>query len=398
MRNIINIGVFGRRNVGKSSVVNAILGQNIAIVSEVPGTTTDPVRQRFEFPGIGPAVLIDTAGIDDYGELGEKRKERSLDTIARIDVALIILANDVFTGEEQALKQELERYSVPIVTIRNKTDLKTMDREEKERIKAQWGTEPIPFSAAFPTEEMKDIVINKLKDSVGSSAYAEQEMFCGLVTKGDHILLVCPVDSEAPAGRLILPQAMAIRNILDYGASVTVTIPENTASFFHENKYSFKLAVTDSQAFSEVAQAVPENVPLTSFSMLLARSKGCFEQYIKGVSKLGNMHDGDKVLILESCTHHTTCEDIGRVKIPAMLRKFSGKKLEFDIISGLSSIDRPMEDYSIVIQCGGCMISKRQLFSRLLPAIEKGVPVVNYGMAISYMKGIYGRAIKPLMK
>lgn len=397
MGNVIHIGIFGRRNAGKSSFVNAMLGQDIAIVSDTPGTTTDPVRQRFELPGSGPAVFIDTAGIDDTGDLGKMRRDKSIDTIARIDVAIVVVTGDSFGEPERLLKTELDRYSVPVLTVRNKTDLIPMNGQERQIMKSNWGCEPIPFSSISPDTTAKGRVLSAISTAVESSGFTEHEMLHGLVSAGQHILLVCPIDSEAPAGRLILPQVMAIRNILDYGAYATVTTPENTASLFQGNNCRFDMAITDSQAFSEVAAAVPENVPLTSFSMLLARSKGCFSHYINGVSKLGDLHDGDRILILESCTHHSTCEDIGRVKIPAMLRKFSGKNLGFDIVSGLSSLERPIDEYALVIQCGGCMITKRQLFSRLLPAIEKGIPVVNYGMAISYMKGIYPRAIRPLL-
>lgn len=399
MGNVINIGVFGNRNVGKSSLINALLKQDMAIVSDVAGTTTDPVRCRFEFPGLGPAVLIDTAGIDDYGELGKKRVAKSVDAVTKIDVAIVVLdrMDTQQSDAEKNLREMLEKYAVPVVIVRNKVDSNPPTESELGDIERTWGSSPVMFSAVASSEEMIEQVLDAVRKAAGSSRFTEHEMFYGLISKEQRILLVCPIDSEAPAGRLILPQVMAIRNILDYGASATVTKPENVAEFFTDGKSEFDLVVTDSQAFSEVAAVVPENVPLTSFSMLLARSKGCFAEYMQGVGKVGAMQDGDRVLILESCTHHASCEDIGRVKIPALLRKFSGKKLEFDVVGGLAAIERPIEDYALVIQCGGCMVTKRQLYSRLLPAIEKDIPVVNYGMAISYMKGIYDRAIKPLV-
>ena len=394
----VNIGIFGRRNVGKSSIINALAGQDVAIVSDTPGTTTDPVRKRIEIFGLGPCVLIDTAGIDDEGDLGRMRVARSESVAAQIDLALLVFTGDAFGEYEEGMLRLFARYALPVIPVHNKSDMGMLDDALKARVEEISGTETVEFSTTLPASEQEEkvrMLTERMIKSVSASRYSERPMFDGLVCPGQYVLLVCPIDSEAPTGRLILPQVNAIRNLLDIGAVVTVVQPDRLAGLFSDGR-EFSLVVTDSQAFSEVAAVVPENVPLTSFSMLLARSKGCFEDYCKGTPKISALKDGDRVLILESCTHHASCDDIGRVKIPALMRRFTGKRLEFDVVGGLDAVSRPIEDYALVLQCGGCMITRRQLISRLLPAIEKGIPVSNYGMAISYMKGIYERALKPL--
>lgn len=398
----VNIGIFGRRNVGKSSLINAVVGQDVAIVSDRPGTTTDPVRKRMEIFGLGPCVLVDTAGIDDGGSLGEMRVARTAGVISQIDVALLVFTGDDFGREEEELMGQFSRYSIPVVLIHGKSDLSVLSPGKRRRLSERYpGVSCLEFSATaegIALEEVVKGVVDAVRSLVSGSVFSEQPMFAGLVSRGQKVLLVCPVDGEAPTGRLILPQVNAIRSLLDIGAVVTVVQPDSLPALFPKSAVpaAFDLVVTDSQAFSEVAAAVPEEIPLTSFSMLLARSKGCFEQYLQGTPMIDRLQDGDRVLILESCSHHSSCEDIGRVKIPALMRKRTGKSLAFDVVGGLDSIGRPMTDYALVLQCGGCMITRRQLYSRLLPAIESGVPVTNYGMAISYMKGIYGRALRPL--
>lgn len=398
----VNIGIFGRRNVGKSSVINALAGQDVAIVSDHPGTTTDPVRKRIEIFGTGPCVLIDTAGVDDSGTLGDMRVARTMGVVAQIDIAILVFTGDVFGEEEKWLMEQFRRYSVPVVLVHGKADLEEMTISMRERLRNDYGIEALEFSAVLRdgtgSRMLKALVDAIGKASAGSSVFSERPMFDGIVERGQHVMLVCPIDSEAPTGRLILPQVNAIRNLLDIGAVATVVQPDILGQMFGSGGQHYDMVVTDSQVFGEVASAVPETVPMTSFSMLLARSKGCFREYCAGTPMIGRFKDGDRILILESCTHHSSCEDIGRVKLPALMRKFTGKKLEFDVIGGLDAVSRPIGDYAMVLQCGGCMITKRQLYSRLLPAIELGVPVSNYGMAISYMKGIYDRALAPLLK
>ncbi len=402
MSNIINIGIFGRRNVGKSSIVNALLGQDFAIVSDVPGTTTDPVQKRMEIFGLGPCNIVDTAGIDDSGELGQMRVERTREVIARIDAAILVFAGEDFDSRESELMDMFARYSLPVIILHNKSDVAPVTSAFAASLTQRYDAPFMEFSAKAADssrDEMVAEVVDMLKKVIETSKYTERPMFEGVAHPGQKVLLVCPVDAGAPTGRLILPQVMAIRSLLDIGAVASVVKPEQLSGLFggQDNPASaFDLVVTDSSVFGEVAAMIPADMPLTSFSMLLARSKGCFEEYCKGTSKISSLRDGDRVLVLESCTHHTSCDDIGRVKIPAMMRRFTGVQLEFDIVSGLDAIDRPITDYALVLQCGGCMITRRQLFSRLLPAVEAGVPVTNYGMAISYMKGIYDRALKPL--
>lgn len=399
MNSVVHIGIFGKRNAGKSSLINAVTGQDVAIVSDRPGTTTDPVRKRMEIFGLGPCVFIDTAGLDDTGELGQMRVNRTGEIVAQIDLALLLFNGDSPGNPDSDIIRQLKRYSVPFILVHGKSDLCTLSQEEKERIFRDFpGVQCVEFtSAAVP---QRDESVRILLDAVRAclSERKEKSMFEGIVTKGQRVLLVCPQDGEAPTGRLILPQVNAIRSLLDIEATVTVIQPVSLAGIFagKRNCRDFDLVVTDSQVFSEVAEVVPEEIPLTSFSMLLARSKGCFEQYCKGTPMIDRLKDGDRVLVLESCSHHSSCEDIGRVKIPAMLRKKTGKNLIFDVVGGLDTVRRPVTDYALVLQCGGCMITSRQLYSRLLPAIESGVPVTNYGMAISYVKGIYERAMRPL--
>ena len=401
--NTVNIGVFGRRNVGKSSIINSLAGQDVAIVSDIPGTTTDPVRKRMEIFGLGPCVLIDTAGTDDCGSLGEMRVRRTLDIVAQIDVAVLVFSGSSFGDWEESLIERFSEYSLPVVLVHNKADISCADKHLKDRIGQKYGLDVAEYSAGGHADErtgkeMLDALVDRIRAAASSAEYAEIPMFSGIVSSRDHVLLVCPIDSEAPTGRLILPQVNAIRNLLDIGAYTTVVQPFGLEDIFRNGNPGFSLAVTDSQAFAEAARTVPEDVPLTSFSMLLARSKGCFKEYCAGTSRIDRLEDGDRILILESCTHHSSCDDIGRVKIPALMRKYTGKSLEFEVVGGLDRIPGEVTDYAMVLQCGGCMITKRQLYSRLLPAIRAGVPVSNYGMAISYMKGIYERALRPLLR
>lgn len=398
----VSIGIFGRRNVGKSSLINAIVGQNVAIVSDRPGTTTDPVRKRMEIFGLGPCVLIDTAGIDDSGTLGDMRVAGTLDVAGQIDLAILVFSGDDFGKEEEDLMAMFFRYSLPVILVCGKTDLASPSPEISRYIQERFpGVKCVGFSSVESAERRYKAIqalVEAIRTALESSSFVERPMFEGIVSSGQKVLLVCPIDSEAPTGRLILPQVNAIRSLLDVGAIVTVVQPEALGEIFRKGcgEVSYALAVTDSQVFQQVAEAVPGEIPLTSFSMLLARSKGCFEEYCHGTPMIDRLKDGDRVLILESCSHHSSCDDIGRVKIPAMMRRHTGKSLEFDVVGGLDRIVRPMTDYALVLQCGGCMITRRQLYSRLLPAIEKGIPVTNYGMAISYMKGIYERAMGPL--
>lgn len=390
------IGIFGDRNVGKSSLINSLTGQQVAIVSDVAGTTTDPVRKRIELPGIGVCTVIDTAGLDDDGgALGRERVAKSLAAARQVDLGILVFAGNRFPEGAARVAELLQKLNVPLVLVHNKSDLEPLKDDLRKRLNAEYKTEPVAYACTAGAED-RDRLTAAIREALSGAEVIERPMFEGLVRKGGQIVLVCPIDSEAPQGRLILPQVNAIRAILDGGGVATVLQPEELDGYLEENGSRVALVVTDSQVFARVAAIVPEGIPLTSFSMLLARSMGSFDAYRAGIGTLDRLKDGDRILMLESCTHHANCEDIGRVKLPALIRKYTGKQLEFEMVSGL---DDPgdLSRYALAIQCGGCMVTARQLQNRVKAVIEAGVPVVNYGMAISYLTGIYQRALKPLL-
>ncbi len=390
-----HIGIFGRRNNGKSSLINSLTGQEVAIVSDVPGTTTDPVKKSIEIPGIGPVVMIDTAGMDDFGELGEKRAGKTRDTIKKIDLAIIVLTSNQFGTPEEQLLTELKRWDVPWIVIHNKSDLAPMEKGLTDQLPETGGGNVVEYSSVDPSN--KEQVIGLIRKHIPETAYMKKSLVGDLISQGDLVLLITPIDDEAPEGRLILPQVQAIRDILDNDAIAVVAKEREIDTLLKRLQPRPALAICDSQVFLKADASVPPEIPLTSFSMVLARYKGDFDNYLRGTSALSALKNGDKVLILESCTHHVSCDDIGRVKIPRWLTQFSGVDLSFEVVSGLDSIPGKITDYSIVIQCGGCMITRKQLINRLRPAIEAGIPVTNYGMAIAYMQGIYDRAIAPFL-
>ena len=419
-----HIGIFGRRNVGKSSLINLLLGQDFAIVSDQAGTTTDPVKKRMEIPDVGPVQLIDTAGIDDIGEVGQKRVEKSLKLIDEVDLALLVFTGNIFGKEEKDLLAQLKENDVPVVVVHNQSDLVPLDCGVAGDLTNIYKCDVVEFSCRMPDpQEQKDAVEMLMAFIVNGLLVQEKEktIMQGLVEPGDNIVLVCPIDSEAPAGRLILPQVMAIRDILDRGGVATVLQPAQLQDYLANIlpdscqratsapsadspaatapsavKPPVKMVVTDSQAFKQVAAIVPESIPLTSFSVLMARSKGPFEDYVKGVEAIGKLKEGDNVLVLESCTHHTSCEDIGRVKIPMMLQKKAGCKLNFTFVSGLDELP-PLENFALALQCGGCMVTHRQLRNRIRRVVAAGIPVTNYGMCIAYVTGIFLRAVNQVV-
>jgi len=387
-----HIGIFGRRNNGKSSLINSLTGQDTAIVSPVAGTTTDPVKKSIEIPGIGPVVMIDTAGMDDLGELGQKRITRSRDIIKTIDLAIIVLAENTFGEPEQLLIEEISNWEVPYIIVHNKSDLRIAGDE----LKTLFGEQLVNYSCT--KEQEKDELIRLIKANIPESAYMARSLVGDIINQGDLVLLITPIDEEAPEGRLILPQVQAIRDILDNDAVAVVAKEREVDTLLRRLHPRPALAICDSQVFLKADGSVPGDIPLTSFSTVLARYKGDFARYLEGTPKLSDLENGDRVLILESCTHHVSCDDIGRVKIPRWLSQFTGAELSFEIVSGLSEVPGKIEDYSMVIQCGGCMITRRQLINRIKPAIKAGIPVTNYGMAIAYMQGIYKRAIAPFVQ
>lgn len=390
-----HIGIYGRRNVGKSSFINALTGIEVAIVSELPGTTTDPVKKSMEIFGIGPAVLIDTAGIDDEGEIGNKRIAKSLETISQIDAAILIISNNTFGEFEQQLIAEFQKYEIDFIIIHNKEDEEELSHKTLNQIKNLTNA-PIEICSVLQSKNIGE-VIELLKITIPQTAYQKPNLLGDIIQKDDIVMLITPIDSEAPDGRMILPQAMTIRDILDNHAVNIVLRETEVEAFFQKTNIKPNLVITDSQAFDFVNKIIPREIPLTGFSIVYARMRGPFDAYINGVKKLPHLNDGDRILILESCTHQVSCEDIGRFKIPNWIRKFSGKILEFDVAAGLSAIEKPITDYQLVIQCGGCMITKKQLINRLKPALDAKIPVTNYGLTIAYMNGILDRALEPFI-
>jgi [FeFe] hydrogenase H-cluster maturation GTPase HydF len=391
-----HIGIYGRRNSGKSSLINCLAGQVISIVSDHAGTTTDPVKKSFEITGFGPVILVDTAGIDDTGDLGQKRIDRTLQTLDTIDLALLVVTDNSWGKYEDELIRKFSNADLPYIVIHSKSDIQKPTEEFKNKISSITATSFLEFSSV--DKRNYEELISLISNTIPEYSYKTPTLLGDLISYGDIVILITPIDIEAPAGRLILPQMQAIRDILDNEAVAIVLKEREVDAFLKKTKIKPALAITDSQVFVKADASIPHGIPLTSFSIMLARFKGDFDNYLKGTPKISELKDGDRVLLLESCTHHVSCDDIGRVKIPRWITNFTGKKIEYDVVAGLDTLSRPITDYSLVIQCGGCMITRRQLHNRLQGAIKAGVPVTNYGMAIAYVQGIYNRAIAPFVK
>jgi [FeFe] hydrogenase H-cluster maturation GTPase HydF len=390
-----HIGIFGRRNFGKSSLINAITGQDVAIVSEQPGTTTDPVKKSIELDGIGPAIIIDTAGIDDTGALGELRIQKTREVIKIIDLALLVI-NSNQTGEfETSLADEFYNAGVPYIFVHNKSDIQPLNADFQSTLSREHRAPVIDFNALDPVNLFE--LSSLIRENMPETAYRTKTLMGDLIDKGDTVLLIAPIDTEAPEGRLILPQVQAIRDALDNNCIAVVLKEDETENYLKKSGIKPRLAVCDTSVIIKANATVPDDIPLTGFSILLARYKGEFESYLKGTPYLDRLNDGDRILILESCTHHVSCDDIGRHKLPKWMLNYTGKKLHFDVVAGLNHVERAVTDYAMVVQCGGCMITRKQLINRLRPAIDAKVPVTNYGMAIAWMQGVYERAIAPLV-
>jgi [FeFe] hydrogenase H-cluster maturation GTPase HydF len=391
-----HIGIYGRRNNGKSSLINCLAGQEIAIVSDHAGTTTDPVKKSFEITGFGPVILIDTAGIDDSGELGQKRVDRTVGTLEIIDLALLVVTENSWGKYEDELIKKFDDRDLPYIVIHSKSDLQEPTADFQNKVLRFTGSTLFEFSSV--DKRNYEELISLIRNTIPEYSYKTPTLLGDLIRYGDIVILITPIDIEAPAGRLILPQMQAIRDILDNEAVAIVLKEREVDAFLKKTAIKPALAITDSQVFVKADASIPREIPLTSFSIMLARFKGDFDNYLKGTPKISELKDGDRVLLLESCTHHVSCDDIGRTKIPRWITAFTGKKIEYDVVAGLDAISRPITDYALVIQCGGCMITRKQLHNRLQPAIKAGVPVTNYGMAIAYVQGIYDRAIAPFVK
>lgn len=384
--NRLHIGFFGRRNVGKSSVVNAVTGQNLAVVSDVLGTTTDPVTKAMELLPIGPVLIIDTPGYDDEGTLGELRVKKTKQILNKTDVAVLVTDAAAGLGQmEKELLDIFDRKQIPYLVVYNKTDL----LEDGLQRKTEVGDREIYVSAK------QKIHIHELKEKIGAVADTgkpEKHLVSDLICPGDLIVLVTPIDSSAPKGRLILPQQQVIRDILDAGAISVVIRETELEETLERLGQKPALVITDSQVFPYVSERTPDDVKLTSFSILMARYKGILESAVKGAAKLSGLRENDRVLIAEGCTHHRQCEDIGTVKLPGWLQEYTEKKLRFDFTSG-TEFPENLSDYQLIIHCGGCMLNEREMLYRIKCAEEVGIPITNYGTAIAQMHGILKRSL-----
>ncbi len=377
----IHIGFFGRRNAGKSSLVNAITNQELAVVSSVKGTTTDPVYKAMELLPLGPVEIIDTPGFDDVGELGELRVKKTRQILAKTDVAVLVVdGTEGVSGCDKELIQLFREREVPYIVVYNKCDISGGEVSSENEISV---------SAA------KKLNIEELKEKIGSlakNAGNERRIIGDLLSPGDMVVLVTPIDGSAPKGRMILPQVQALRDVLDADAEAVFTKETQLAETLSALAAPPKMVVTDSQAFGLVSKIVPEEVPLTSFSILMARYKGFLESAVKGAARIKDLRDGDTVLISEGCTHHRQCGDIGSVKLPAWLKKYTGKSLNIELSSG-RDFPEDLSGYALVIHCGGCMLNEREMLHRKNIAEAAGVPFTNYGTAIACMNGILKRSL-----
>lgn len=379
----LHIGIFGRTNTGKSSLLNKIAAQSVSIVSDTAGTTTDTVEKSMELLPVGPVTFLDTAGLDDKTALGEKRIEKTMKIINRADIGVIVCDYEGLKDYEKDLIKKFEGLNIPYLIVVNKSDLKEIKLE---------GYKNVLYTSVLQDKEIvfkfKEALVKLLpEDFVNTPKIAGD-----LVSEKDTVILVVPIDKEAPKGRLILPQVQTIRDLLDSNCMTYVVKETGLKDALENLKTPPALVITDSQAFKKVAEIVPENIPLTSFSILFARLKGDLKEFIKGANAIENLKDGDRVLILESCTHHAIEDDIGRVKIPNLLRQKTGKNL---IIENYAGHDFPdISKYNLIVHCGACMTNRREVLSRILIANEKQIPITNYGIVISYCLGILDRAVK----
>ncbi len=372
----VHIAFFGKRNSGKSSLVNAVTGQNLCVVSDVKGTTTDPVYKSMELLPLGAVMIIDTAGFDDCGELGEMRIQKTMQVLNKTDIAVLVTDSETSDEYETKLVNLFRNKKIPYITVRNKCDL----------------LDEIPENDMLYTSTLTGYNINLLKEKLARMVKTDNSRLIGnLVKPDDFVILVTPVDESAPKGRLILPQQQAIRDILDSRAC-SVVIQETQLKNTLE-KITPSLVITDSQVFKSVSAQTPENIPLTSFSILMAKYKGFLDTAVDGVSKIKSLKDGDRILISEGCTHHRQCKDIGTVKLPNWLRDYTKKDFKFEFSSG-TEFPENLSQYSLVIHCGGCMLNSREVQSRMERAVSQKIPFTNYGISIAYMNGILKRSLE----
>ena len=390
--NRLHIAIFGKRNSGKSSLINAITNQEIALVADVAGTTTDPVYKSMELLPIGPVVIIDTAGFDDVGDLGAKRVYKTYEVLRKTDLAIVVInAKDGVTDKEINFINEVKKRKIGIVCVINKIDEYNVSEEYINKLKKELQIPVIAVSAR------QKIGIEELKNLIPSSIEQEKEkcIVSDLINEGDIVVLVTPIDSAAPKGRMILPQQQTIRDVIDKNAIAVVTKENTLEETLEKLKGKVSLVVTDSQAFKKVSEIVPRDIPLTSFSILFARYKGELDQLIDGINALYNLKEGDTVLIAEGCTHHRQIEDIGKVKIPKWIKQTVGEGINYEWSSG-TTIPDDIKKYSLIIHCGGCMLNSKEMKYRLNYAKENNVPITNYGILIAKVHGILDRVLEPI--
>lgn len=383
----IHIGIFGKRNAGKSSVINAITGQNLAIVSDVKGTTTDPVLKSMELLPLGPIVLIDTPGLDDVGELGALRIQKAYQMLNKTDIAVLVVDGSVgMTDEDQQILSRIKQKNIPYIIVYNKSDLLSatpLNIQQEQPVIA------VSAKNGYQIEELKEKIAGLLPKEQSA-----KKIVGDLLSPLDFVILVIPIDSAAPKGRLILPQQQTIRDILDAGAVSIIVKDTELKDTLAKLPVKPKLVITDSQAFEKVANEVPEDISLTSFSILFARYKGNLDTVASGAKTLDQLKDGDTVLICEGCTHHRQCDDIGSVKLPRWILEHTKKDILFAFTSGTEFPD-DLSGYQLIIHCGGCMLNEREMKYRLRCAKDQNVPMTNYGTAIAHMKGILNRSLNP---
>ncbi len=381
----VHIGIFGKRNAGKSSLINAMTGQDLAIVSDIAGTTTDPVSKAMELLPLGPVVMIDTPGLDDVGELGTQRIRKAMQVMNKCDLAVVVVdASEGITNTHQDLLSRLETKNIPHIIAMNKCDL-------LDAVPADTKTQRYVSAATGAG-------IYSLKEAIAHlvpTGDNGRRIIADLLQPNDFVVLVVPIDSAAPKGRLILPQQQTIRDILEAGANAIVCRDTELKTTLEKLGQSPRMVVTDSQAFKRVSADTPKDVPLTSFSILFARYKGRLDSAVHGVTALDRLKDGDTVLIAEGCTHHRQCDDIGTVKLPKWIETYTGKSLHFSFTSGGSFPD-DLSPYQLIVHCGGCMLNEREMKYRIAHAQDEEIPMTNYGILISYVNGILSRAVQPL--
>ncbi|HPC36543.1 MAG TPA: [FeFe] hydrogenase H-cluster maturation GTPase HydF [Candidatus Marinimicrobia bacterium] len=386
--NRLQIGIFGRRNVGKSSLMNALTSQYVSIVSDVAGTTTDPVEKPMELPPLGPVLFIDTAGVDDEGSLGGQRIARTRKILERADIGIIVAEGKNWNKYEDELLKELQKRQIPIIVAFNKSDLS----QPSENLLAYLNQQKIPYINTIATDGFGVLDLQKiLIDATPADYFNSVGIIGDLVKPGEMAVLVVPIDQEAPKGRLILPQVQTIRDLLDNNAGCIVIKENELTSVLNNLKQPPAIVITDSQAFQKVAAETPTDIPLTSFSILFARYKGDLVEYIAGTQTIDKLKPGDAILIAEACTHHPITDDIGRVKIPRWLNKYVGGQLNFTHHQG-HDFPEDLSQYKLVIQCGSCMLNRREVLSRIWYCKQAGVPVTNYGLTIAWTLGIFERA------